>query len=173
MNGDRPIDPQIFWAVTAWCLGMLFVAGILTAVATRGQRFPLKLLYLVGAACLLTAPASLGFRVLLIAWYGGKPNATLGSGGTFYVREKHRLTPISPEEFAWLERVHRSGNGWLLPSLSGAACIAAGQMLRRRTTHRDRDAAAASNANPPDVPARDTARDSSASTAAGPGRNRG
>jgi hypothetical protein len=130
MNATRPIDGSIFAFSVAWMLIALGVATCLIFMATRGQSPIGKLLYAIGGVLLLTLPAALAFKFAVISWYGGTPDHTASVDGRFYVREKVRLTPVSKQEFLWVDRVHRADNWFVWPCVVGAVCIGLGHLAR-------------------------------------------
>src|SRR5688500_1246314 len=132
MNASRPIDPSIFTLVLAWFMIAVGVAACLVFMATRGQSLVGKLLYTIGGLCLLTLPAAIAFDFALTAWYGGRPDLSHSAEGRFYVRAKHRLTPVSEDEFQWLRRMQQGREWFLGPCILGGACIGIGRLLRPR-----------------------------------------
>lgn len=132
MNNSRPIDPGIVAFALAWFAGAIVVCACLLYIATRGQSAAGKLLYMIGAICLLAVPASVSIRFALSGWYGGRPDPVASTSGSYYVREKHRLTPVSKDEFQRLQKMRRDENWFLGPCAVGIACLGVGRLLRPR-----------------------------------------
>lgn len=128
----RPVDGSIFAFSVVWLLIAMGVAAGLIFMATRGQSLIGRLLYVIGGMLLVTMPAAVAFKFALIGWYGGRPDHAASTESQFYVREKSRFTPVSKEEFLWLERVHRADNWFIWPCVLGGVCIGAAHLVRPR-----------------------------------------
>ena len=132
MNVSRPIDQGIFVFAVAWFAVAIFTAVCAISIAWRGQSILGKVLYAVGGVCLLAVPAAIALNIGLRAWYGGKPDPFASVAGNFFVREKHRLTPVSGEEYVWLQAVQHNENWYLKPCAFGAAALVVGRLIRPR-----------------------------------------
>ena len=100
-----------------------------------------KVLYALGGVCLLAIPGAIALNFGLKAWYGGKPDPVASVAGNFFVREKHRLTPVSGEEYLRLQTVQRNENWYLKPCAFGAAALAVGRLIRPRMMTRKNEKA--------------------------------
>jgi hypothetical protein len=132
MNPRRPIDPEIFAFVCAWLAMALFIGACLIYAASRSQSLVGKFLYLIGGLGLLAVPAAIALSFMSTAWYGGKPDPAASVDGRFYVRTKHRLTPVSEYEYHRLQHLHAHENWYRGPCVVGLACIALGRLLKPR-----------------------------------------
>src|SRR4051812_8877336 len=156
MSATRPIDSNVFLLAVAWFGIALCIVLCQIFILTRGQSWAGKLLYTVGGILMMTLPAAVAFEFAITSWYGGKPDAAASVDGQFYVREKYRLTPVSAEEFRWLERMHRQQNWFFKPCLAAVACFALGRLTRPRARTAS-GATTASPANDHTLPAEESA----------------
>jgi len=123
MNTVRPVNPGVFVFGLAWFAIAVVVAVCLIYLAASGQALVRKLLFTIGGLCLLTVPAFVVLKFSLISWYGGMPDLAASRDGQFYVRSKQMLTPVSADEFHWLQRMHQNEHWFVRPCVVGFICI--------------------------------------------------